>query len=84
MVRLVNIKQEGDTISCNFCPESSDVEDAGFIRIGRDGKIIEGTRSTSRYGDIDAYHIMATKGLGDLFDTDLSKWEEKEFIVMWY
>ena len=78
MVRLVNIKQEGDTISCNFCPEFSKVEEAGFIRIGRDGGLIEGTRSTSRYGDIDAYHKHAIRGLFRLFDTDLSEWEGEE------
>ena len=82
MVKLENVKRDGDTASCSFIPESSDPENAGFIRIDRAGEYIEFVPCKDmEYADDMGYPHHARNFLKKTFDMDVVPESE---IVMWY
>lgn len=80
MVKLINVKCEGETASCNFfCPTDQDESEAGFIRVNRK-KIIE-------YDPIkgeEEYSPGATHAADYLFETfDMESVPETK-VIYWY
>ena len=82
MVKLENIKRDGDTASCSFIPESSDPENAGFIRIDRAGEYLEFIPCKDpKYKDSMKHPHHARNFLKKTFNMDVVPESE---IVMWY
>ena len=83
MVRVKNVKRDGNTVSCIFVPERESDDKAGSLTIDRNNKVINYTLSSE---DAEWYAPCLQHAYNYLCETWGMEEEDipEEQIIMWY